>query len=1340
MGKYSGAGSGGGSLTDAQAERLVDRAKLDAANMPDFARRLDPVEDMLKGAKPFVVVDDLDVVDKKQGTIPPSFTEQQYRDQLLAERRTGDLEQQFGPLVRGINEGADPVFEPKDTDPVETVQDPDIFVTSPIKEQGLDDSPIQREESLRNRDKLLDSQVRLDGFTRNYQFSPASKVLGRLDNALDFLSKVGNFSGLSSPYGTSAEGFLSQYPQWVTTDNKGQATIQLDTNEKRLAHARYISELPGSLRAGLLSMDALKRTDSDVLMPVLPVKVTDSQGVTQEFERAGPPLPKQNISIKPELVKILLLHAEEAISSSQYADINSDKEFLSEPELIKYKDNKFIAKNRSSGIIGRTAYRQYMLNRGVPDEDIKIVPEEAITLGDFAQELFYSIHGQTKTPLVERIDATVTRDKTIKSPVRFTLTATGNAALNDPKSRNMRRFLLGGNFVDVNTDDTTTSQDAFRGSRKGYRFSKIAEEARINFSSIYFKVNNVNLKMLHEILIPFLRLSKDGKNYYDIYKRLNESQLWKLEAVDLGPERVKLIEYSIDEQKAKQYQNKKKGLPALRVPTIEEEYDAHVLERIGVLKGLVMSRDMAFKFDTAVQTFSGRLDILTTIVDPQAHKIARGAMANTNIYPIKKGTKAEDLLRQMFALEFSLGSTPYIAEEEGKLVKTKLKTDALLLAERDRNLSVYSDTYEKWGDRIIEIFKLNEDYKEDLYNMNEALDPSNLVLGQGHFSQLIKNPVFSPQNINIPKLDIDNDLDASLIKVIEEKSLDGSAIAFMKQLSEYSKYMKWKRSSDDSPFYATVTTHLDGKTSGAAIIGALLGNLDTLYKVGVIRSQGISVLDDGDLRDQIINTLIERLHAVPTTDWDYSNYNFRGNNGGPSVDGNHNVPFTDIENIYNEIIRNRDMAKEVIMTGPYGKEFLSYLGDVRTFMKLKYRDLKSKGEPHPYIVSYENLERTKNLFQTSEIIHEKYMEAYDTILTDNVREMKSILRSTILGYQIMNLPELSFKSADGSTLSVTMNETLGWEGATPKTYDVVRSASRQGEDASGITFDKITLGQYENRSTLTARDPTEIDPETGVNTSFAGDALHSSILAKIVHGIDAAIVNTFLSSKSWQELKHNAGGNPFLIMVYDAVYVDIGTFDTAMKNINKAFTDIIENYDPFQKILNSLESEYKIFLKEIQSKNPKEVLTDDDKRFFLDLFSFNPDRPDNSRYLDKKLGDFAKFSKTSRFRKNVNSYKSKNTGWLSKGGNAWNEESTLTQLENVIYNGKYNFDIKDPKYNITVNALDYEFLQQVIPLYFEFLFGKGFSRFRTFATEAHINKKKSFRKVKELNLPNYQYQ
>jgi len=1325
MGKYSGAGSGGGSRTDEQARKIIDPIKI--------------LEERSQTSPLLVNPSDQESTDDSI-----NFTKDQVKNQLQNERAAGS----YGDLIEKVNEveGVDPVFgKDADPSPIESKEDEDISYQDYIK-QLREISSAEKLENMGDLSQPVESRERLEGFTRNYQFSPAAKVLGRLDKGIDFISKVGNFKGLSSPSGSSAEGFLNQYPQWITSINeKGQATILLDTNEKREAHARYISKLPGSLRAGLLSMDALERTDSDVLMPVYPVKITDSQGVTQEFEREGPSLPKQNISIKPELVKILLLHAEEAIASSQYADINADKDFLSEPELIKYQDNKIFAKHSKNNIIGRNSYRQYMLNKGVPDEDIKITPEEATTLGDFAQELFYSIHGNTKVPLLQRFGSEPTRDKSISEPVRFTLTPAGNAALNDPKSRNMRRFLLGSNFLDVNTDETKTSQEALRGKRKGYTFSKIAEEARINFSSIYFKVNNVNLKMLHEILIPFLRLSEDGKNYYGVYKRLEESNpshLWKLEAVDLGITRVESIKYSIDEQKAKQYQNKKKGLTVLRVPTIEEEYDAHVLERIGVLKGLIMSRDLAFKFDTAVQTFSGRLDILTTLVDPQAHKIARGAMTNVNIYPIKKGTKAEDLLRQMFALEFASGYTPYIAEEEGQLVKTKLKTDALLLAERDRNLSIYSDTYEKWGDRVIEIFKLNEDYKEDLDNMNEALDPSNLVLGQGHFTKLIKNPVFDPKNgiINIPKLDINNELDASLIKAIEEKSLDGSAIAFMKQLSEYSKYMKWKRSNDDSPFYTTITTHLDGKTSGAAIIAMLLGNLDTLYKVGVIRSQGITILDDGDLRDQIINTLIERLHAVPSTDWDYSNYNFRGNNGGPSVDGNHNVPFTDIENIYNEIIKNRDMAKEVIMTGPYGKEFLSYLEDIRKFMKLKYRDLKRRGEPHPYIVSYENLQRTKNLWQTSQIIHEKYMEAYDTILTDNVREMKSILRSTILGYQIMNLPELSFKSADGSKLSITMNESLGWEGADVKGYDVPRLASRQGEDVLGIDWKNMSVGQYKNTSSLTARNPTEIDPLTRVNTSFAGDALHSSILAKIVHGIDASIVNTFLSSKSWQELKHNAGGNPFLLMVYDAVYVDIGTFDTAMRNINKAFSDVIENYDPFQNILNSLESEYKIFLKEIQSKNPKEVLTESDRIFFLDLFSFNSDRPDNSKYLDANLGDRAKFSKTSRFRKNINSYKSKNTGWLSKGENAWNEDSALTQLEDVIYKGKYKFDITDSKYNITVNALDYEFLQQVIPLYFEFLFGKRFSRFRTFATEAHINKKESFRKTREADVPNLHYQ
>jgi len=103
------------------------------------------------------------------------------------------------------------------------------------------------------------------------------------------------------------------------------------------------------------------------------------------------------------------------------------------------------------------------------------------------------------------------------------------------------------------------------------------------------------------------------------------------------------------------------------------------------------------------------------------------------------------------------------------------------------------------------------------------------------------------------------------------------------------------------------------------------------------------------------------------------------------------------------------------------------------------------------------------------------------------------------------------------------------------------------------------------------------------------------------------------------------------------------------------------------------------------------------------------------------------------------SYKSKNTGWLSKGENAWNEDSALTQLEDVIYKGKYKFDITDSKYNITVNALDYEFLQQVIPLYFEFLFGKGFSRFRTFATEAHVNKKKSIDTLIKSGVPIMHY-
>mgnify|MGYP003676347060 FL=1 len=337
----------------------------------------------------------------------------------------------------------------------------------------------------------------------------------------------------------------------------------------------------------------------------------------------------------------------------------------------------------------------------------------------------------------------------------------------------------------------------------------------------------------------------------------------------------------------------------------------------------------------------------------------------------------------------------------------------------------------------------------------------------------------------------------------------------------------------------------------------------------------------------------------------------------------------------------------------------------------------------------------------------------------------------------MDLSELSFKSADGSTLSVNLNESVGYENSTYNNYAMARLTNTTPE-LSEFKFKKIELAQYENKSTLTARDATDIDYKSGVNKSFAGASLHSSIIAKIVHSVDAAVMNIFLTSKSWQELRLNSNGNPFLLAVYDAIYTDIGTFDTAFRNINKVFGEVIYNYNVFQEVLKSLESEYRTYMKEINKKDPKEHLTDDDKRFFLDLFSFNSDRKDDSTIYDPKLGSLAKFSETSRFEKNKNSHKSKNTSWLRKKRADWStnerqQDADLQYILDFIYGSKYEFDVsKQVNYQKTEQLLDYSFLKELIPLYFNYLYGKNFSRFRTFATETHIAKNKAYKVIKDI--------
>ena len=817
-----------------------------------------------------------------------------------------------------------------------------------------------------------------------------------------------------------------------------------------------------------------------------------------------------------------------------------------------------------------------------------------------------------------------------------------------------------------------------------------------------------------------------------MFEKSDESKRWKLDALGIGQAKINEITASIESQQVTEYFNRRSGVPKnSRIPTVEQEYDAAVLQVARVLRSLARAQGLLFYFNTAIQGFSGRIDLDVTHLNPQALKIVRGALANPVVYPIRKGNRSEALLRQMFALNFAIKAAEYYTISDGKVIKTGLKTDDLLFKERDRNLEINSNLFEEMGDRVIEVFDLVDNFGEDLIGMKDGIfpPPEKTVAGQGHVSELVKNPVFT--GMNSPTLDPNNELDAKLISAIKEKGIE--SIAFLKDLSEFSKYRKWKRENTDTPFYSTTMSNIDGKTSGAFIIAALIGNIDNLYKTGMLRSQGISILDNGDLRDQLISILLSTLESEPVINWDYPKNLFNDSDGSP----NSELPYLDIHNISVEVFKtrgegkNNTMAKHVVMTEAFGKERDSYKADIKNTIDILYRNLKSAqtiGNPHPFVTSYDNLKKNNNLNAVAHMVHKKYMESYEVLQGDDAREYRSILRTISLSYQLMNTPELIFMSPDNTPLTVGLWESRGWDDSTSNSYPMTRQSKllkgKGDEDPNKFEKISLTVGQWETKRSMTGYKE-DIDPVSGVDISMSGGDLHSKIISKVVHSIDAAVFNHILTGKVFSMIGHNSGGNPFMQMVYDAIYLDIGTFDTVLREVNRAITDIIRNYNIFQKLLNSLQKEHTSYMKWLNKQNPKERLTDEDKRFFVDLFSYNSGVPEGSREYDKRLGSLAKFRHESQFNINIKSFMSHNKNWLEQSNNV--QTQSLATIRHLISssiggNAKYNFDVNSPDYISTVNNLNYGFLQELIPIYFSFLYGKNFSRLRNWATKTHVQK------------------
>lgn len=1219
------------------------------------------------------------------------------------------------------------------------------------------------------------SKEAVTSFTRpsdTFQPINSEEFMTRMDSVVAFVNDGKNLAKQSS----TVTGL--SYPSEVTVNPriKGVKTIPVkEATPEEIGQSirdsyKQKGTTPGSLRSALHSLDAVKSIDLGHKIKRFSYKATPDGRVldTKEGNKIeGPDVEVSSIVPNNKFLQISSVFAEDYFAGT----VNSDASTATETSKSG-KPLPKVSKSQSSEVLGRQIIEEYRKSTNQNTED-DIISAEAVAVGDFAKTIYQITHPN----LVKRTEG---NNKGVETT--YQLTPEGQHKLNNQATSVFRRRLIGGYSARPRRDRIVESMDVnkTRGKRKGQRFSKRSNEAVNYFNNVPVVVDKRRLSLFIQTALPFFKSKPELRNYIETYlftANKNPQDLWKLDALGLGSSKVADIELSIKQTQDINKSRISLGLPAHPVSTLEKEYDKAVLEVLETLKVLVMESDGIRYFNHARQGYSGRIDVTERYFNYQSSKIVRAVIRSPNRYEVRKGSRAEGNLRQLYAMILTdtdvttlddvievSNNLPITGKEDTKKVTG---SEALPMV-REMLLNKHSEKLEGWGDRLKAAYNVSPEGM-----VSNVDNVTNEILKENADANTVFNRPTFPE---ILPVQLDPEADADLIQAISSQGMDG--LLFIEGLIEYSDYAKWKRSDSDRPFYGKFNGHVDGKTSGAAILTLLLGNLNMSYLVGINRKGIETLTDKGDVRDQMQHILYQNLETNPVDSWsEVAGFN-------ELTGGNTNMATVDlVKAVALEVFKNRELHKHTIMTTPYGKEFASFRGDVKKTIESIYQEKSTKGlnsADDMFMDAYERLDASKNLDQTSNVIHENYVKALNEVLSDFMLEYKSITRSFTKLSQAMNTP-VSIKSMTGTDLIVSTKSSGGYkESDAPRAYKIA------GRNYS-IPF-------YKTIEDMSAT-PNNINEFTKENEGYSGGDEFSSAVAMLVHGVDADIIVKTASGNSLKRLKQAVGEDPeglsnsFFLPIFDAAMVDIGSYDTVVRELNRNFDSAL-NYNPFDQMRKGLEKSFNNYIKSLNETKPDintaqdaavdmtserpdtDLLSDREKAFIVDLVSFNSKLQEKG--IDEELKERSIKEEKHRsvlIREMVPAHRSSKFDGLSVLELTHDAEyftalplnkthikisskqdHAFEDLKKFLE--RYNFDVMDGNVNLnydtsteviepeqltydeTIARLDVAFLKGFLTRYRNYLFGdKHFSRLHSFANMTEENRKQLRKEIDKNGMP-----
>ena len=410
--------------------------------------------------------------------------------------------------------------------------------------------------------------------------------------------------------------------------------------------------------------------------------------------------------------------------------------------------------------------------------------------------------------------------------------------------------------------------------------------------------------------------------------------------------------------------------------------------------GIIQERNGANFLTYYKQAYNGRIAPQQTLFDPTSSKAVRFVTANGAPVTIKRGSRQDRNLRQMYAMMLVKGADLKLPDVREQMLKDNI------------------EKLSKWGERL-----------------EQVLEGSMTDAQAEQVAQAIEQgiPLNSPEFPQITPLALDPEADAELLAYIKKKGEDGPhAIDGLIDLYKYNKAMKAGK-----PYHSFFNAYIDGKTNGLAANGIQMGSREVAFATGVMRNSTTDLLDDGDLRDQLQDSMV-------------GGQGFLAVNG---FEGTWDPELTpSLYAVANVLYSQRDLHKATTMTFGYGKDIKGFKFNIKSTLDDLYQQSREgDGRLADHLDTlYQAGSGDFTLEQDAlaEVLLKPYGEAIVKLMSPEAMKARGLMRHAAHFAALLDMP-LKVKTYTGYEANYGGTEALGFDAADSTQFTITNEGKSE---------------------------------------------------------------------------------------------------------------------------------------------------------------------------------------------------------------------------------------------------------------------------------------------------------